>query len=1020
MITPPRPDDELQRLKALWRYTMSDRSQDPVLERVTALAAAIYQVPYVLVSLVDEDCQWFKSHHGLEVQSTPREVSFCGHAILGEDVLEVPDASRDERFADNPLVIGAPYIRYYLGVPLRSPEGHAIGTLCLIDTRPRTILPGEQAHLATLATLVMQRLELLRLARQEQVVTRSGLGLWELDIASGSTWWNEAVYSLYEVERDFEHDRVSGVARYVPEDQARLEHCLTRALDEQQPFDLSLRMMLNGSDEQRWVRATGRPASVGGVTTTVSGTIQDITVVKRHEHKLARHQRLDALINRLQQNFIRGDDLAETFDDTLKVLVEMTNSDSGFIGEVYYDDAGAPYLQTHAITDISWDAASLARFQAAGPTGMRFTRLDSLFGEVMRTGKLLISNRADQDPRRGGLPPGHPPLIRFIGLPIHHDDQLVAMLGLANCPTDYTPALAEELAPFLRSLGQLIDSLRLHQEHREAQRRLELASRVFADSREAIFFTDAEQRLIEVNDAFIAITGRSREGLLGQRPSFIEQVACSGGGAWPEADGQWRLPLHWRGEAVVRHSDGTAVPIQLSFSPVDNEGDGRGHGVGVFSDLTEFKRHAEELYLASHTDRLTGLPNRNGLVHLMRDALAECSGGRSLAVGILDLDGFSSINQSLGHAGGDRVLVRVAETLRQALGPREQLARLGGDEYAILLHEYDGHPKVFQRMLAALEAVEQTPRLSGSLGVTLYPQDNADPDTLLRHADQAMYRAKMMGGNTFVFFDLQQEAAMRQRQAMIDSVAAGLAADEFELYFQPQLEITSRSMEGVEALVRWHHPQLGTRPPDAFLSALTGSEVELAFDAWVLEAALAHLAAWYAQGHRFSVSINITPQSLVNEGFADTLAAALAVHPTLPPELLGIEVLESAALDDIAAATRVMERCRQLGVQLALDDFGTGYSSLAYLRDLPVDTVKVDKRFVIGMLEREEDLAIVESVVFMAKRFGKRVVAEGVETLDHIDRLAAMGCHRVQGYGIARPMPVPQLVPWMQSATTPE
>ena len=1022
MVAPPVPDNELARLKSLWRCTMRDRRKDPVIERITSLAAAVFQVPYVLVSLVDEESQWFKSHYGLEVASTPRSISFCAHAILHEGCFEIPDAARDPRFCDNPLVTEPPFVRYYLGAPLLSPEGLPIGTLCLIDSRPRTLSKAQHVHLETLADLVVQRLEVVRLSRQEEVVTHSGLGLWELDTASGTTWWNSTVYRLYGVDNDFAHDRESGLASYADSDQAHLEARLAEALTHQRGFDERLQIKRADAKRPRWVRVTGTPVAGEAGTTHIAGTIQDITRHVDHEQKLSRLQRIDSAINRLQSRFISGDDLAEAFQGALEALLDVTDSESGFIGEVHHDAAGAPYLQTHAISDISWDEASRAHYLAAAPEGMRFTRLDSLFGAVLLSGELLISNRADQDPRSGGLPPGHPPLHAFMGVPVVHDRQLVAMVGLANRPGGYTPSQAEELAPFMRSLGQLIDSLRLRDQHRRAQQRLELASRVFADSREAIFFTDANQRIVEVNGAFVDITGYSRDAVIGKpATSIIEPVSEPAHRIETTAAGIWQK-TRWRGEAVVMHACGSRVPIHLMFSPASirgeqgerggERGEEKGHGVGIFSDLSEFKRHAEALYQASHTDQLTGLPNRNALVSLMRSALSECPHDQTLAISLLDLDGFVEMNRSLGREEADRVLVKVADTIRQTLNPRDHLARLGGDEFAVIHHGYDGTVDALQRVLNALETLDHDPRITASLGVTLYPQDDTDPDTLLRHANQAMYRAKAAGGNGMAFFDLEQHQRMQERQAVVSRVAEGLASQEFELHFQPQIDVASRRLVGVEALVRWQHPQRGTCLPDSFLPHLVGSDVELTFDAWVIDTALAALAGWYRHGHPLQVSINLTPRSLVTPRFAETIAAALARYPDVPNELLCIEVLESTALDDITAATDVMRHCRQLGVSVALDDFGTGYSSLTYLRDFPVDTVKVDKSFVINMLGDEKDLAIVEGVIFLAQRFGKRVVAEGAESLRHIEHLSAMGCNVAQGFGIARPMPAGELLEW--------
>lgn len=545
----------------------------------------------------------------------------------------------------------------------------------------------------------------------------------------------------------------------------------------------------------------------------------------------------------------------------------------------------------------------------------------------------------------------------------------------------------------------------------------QLAELIFSESQNAIMITDQNNRITDVNAAFERITGYSRNDVLNHNPNFLS----SGRHSRAFYHDMWKSLVEqgeWRGELVNRRKDGELLPELLSLFLLRDNKDNITHHVAIFSDLTRLKKHAEELHLASHFDALTLLPNRHQMLSKIREAIAEAGDGATFAIGVLDLDNFQQLNRQLGHSAADNVLIAVAEKLSDRVGTRGDVARIGGDEFALLLHDVDGSAEQLHEIMEnlLLEGPSSVPLLvKASMGVTLFPLDNADPDTLLRHADQAMYQAKLRGGNTFAFFDPGHEQKLRDQQAVREDVTHAIKAGQLELFFQPQVDTQSQRLLGAEALIRWHHPERGLVMPDQFLPQISGTEIELALDIWVLNASLDQLSKWHADGLMISVSINFTPQSIVHENFYGTLLQALAAHPSLAPQFICIEVLESAALDDLSAATNMLKRLRDIGLQVALDDFGTGYSSLSYLRNLPVDLVKIDRSFVMAMLESNQDLAIVESVTYLAKRFQKGVVAEGAESSAHIDKLKLIGCDVVQGYGIAKPMPANQLFDWSQT-----
>ena len=309
--------------------------------------------------------------------------------------------------------------------------------------------------------------------------------------------------------------------------------------------------------------------------------------------------------------------------------------------------------------------------------------------------------------------------------------------------------------------------------------------------------------------------------------------------------------------------------------------------------------------------------------------------------------------------------------------------------------------------------------LTASLGVTLYPDDSADADTLIRHTDQAMYAAKQAGGHRYHWFDADHDRRARTHRELLQRVESGLAADEFRLYYQPKVDMRTGAVIGAEALIRWQHPDEGLLPPVRFMPAVETSELSIALDGWVIREALRQMTVWAAQGLKLQVSVNVCGRHLQQPDFVARLRTVLALYPTTPRDGLELEILETAALDDVAAISRLIEACRQFGVRFALDDFGTGYSSLTYLQHLPVQVLKIDQSFVRDLLVDADARAIVEGVIGLSAAFRREVIAEGVETDDHGCRLMQLGCDLAQGYGIARPMPPGQIPTWIAGWTPP-
>ncbi|MFT3847269.1 MAG: EAL domain-containing protein [Propionivibrio sp.] len=557
-------------------------------------------------------------------------------------------------------------------------------------------------------------------------------------------------------------------------------------------------------------------------------------------------------------------------------------------------------------------------------------------------------------------------------------------------------------------------------ERRLDEARLQRAAKVFSHAREGIIITDAAGTIVEVNDTFTRITGYTHDESVGQTPRILKS-----GIQGPEFyDAMWQSLAQkgfWYGELWNRGKHGELYAALTNITAVcDADGKTQNY-VALFTDITQIKAYQRQLEHVAHYDALTSLPNRVLLADRLQRAMIQSQRrGLSLAVLYLDLDGFKPVNDHFDHGVGDRLLVAIAQSMKEALRDGDTISRIGGDEFVAVLvdleQEYDCFP-VLQRLLEAASNPffidGNRLQVSASIGVTFFPRDGADADQLMRHADQAMYQAKQSGKNRYHVFDVARDAAAINQVRSLEDVRGALERNEFVLHYQPKVNMRSGAVVGAEALIRWQHPERGLLPPSAFLHFVEDHAISVELGEWVIDTALAQIEAWQAGGLDIPVSVNIGARQLLHSCFVESLDALLAAHPSVPPDRLELEILETSALEDMAQVSELMYTCLESGVSFSLDDFGTGYSSLTYLKQLPADVLKIDQSFVRGMLDDPNDLAIVNGVIGLASAFRRRVIAEGVETIEHGAKLLALGCELAQGYGIARPMPAADFPAWV-------
>lgn len=554
---------------------------------------------------------------------------------------------------------------------------------------------------------------------------------------------------------------------------------------------------------------------------------------------------------------------------------------------------------------------------------------------------------------------------------------------------------------------------------RLTENRVKLLAAVFENAREGITLANSDGTIVDVNPRFCEITGYTRDEVIGKNP----RILSSGRHDAAFYAAMWHALKsvgHWQGEIWNRKKSGEIYPELLSISVLQGTEASSSYYLAVFTDISDLKAQQAHLEHLAHFDALTHLPNRVLLADRLQIAMSQVRRNQQiLAVCYLDLDGFKPINDHHGHQFGDRLLIEVGQRLTQSLRGGDSVARIGGDEFVLLLNDLESTGEcdaIISRLLRTIaEPIVidgERANVSASMGVTLFPEDDADADTLLRHADQALYMAKEGGRNRFHLFDTSHDYELRVRREGLARFNAAMAANQLRLYYQPKVDMRRGRVIGAEALIRWQDPDLGLIMPAQFLSFIERNPSDIALGEWVIQEALRQIIEWRKAGLDLVVSVNISAHHLAQANFVSRLKLFLGTCP-VPAHCLEIEILETAALEDIGHITSLMAECHALGVDFALDDFGTGYSSLTYFKRLPATTLKIDQSFVRDMLHDSDDLAIVEGIVGLSRAFHRIVIAEGVETIEHGVRLLQIGCDLAQGYGIARPMPAEEFPGWL-------
>ena len=559
-------------------------------------------------------------------------------------------------------------------------------------------------------------------------------------------------------------------------------------------------------------------------------------------------------------------------------------------------------------------------------------------------------------------------------------------------------------------------------EREDHARRLDTAAVAFEHMREAVMVTDERHRIIQVNRAFEYITGFTAQEAIGRNPRLLNS-----GRQGADFYRDFYLALQgndeWRGEVWNRRKNGDIYPQWLSVKAVRNAAGELSSHVSVFADISDSKQSERKLWHLAHHDALSDLPNRLLLSARLEQAMRRARrNSAGLAVLFIDLDRFKNINDSLGHQAGDELLRIVSTRLQAVMLQRDTVARLGGDEFVVLLEDISDPgdtrriaERIIQQLSQPVELCGKSLVVTASVGISLYPGDAQDPESLLQHADVAMYRAKALGRNHLAFYAPRLTEEIRQRLELEHDLRQALANGQFTLHYQPQFAAVDGSLVAVEALLRWQHPERGMVPPNSFIPVAEETGLIREIGCWVTETACRQMQSWQTGGHpAFTLAVNLSPFQLRANCASQLLD--LLQRTGLSAEYLEFEITESLLVEDGGYALQQLAKIRQqVGMNIAMDDFGTGHSSLSQLKLLPISKLKIDRSFVRDLPDDNHNAAIVKAIVLMAHTLGLQVVAEGVETTAQRRLLCETGCDLLQGFLLGEPVPAEEITRRLES-----
>lgn len=964
------PHNESERLQALRKTGLLDSAPEERFDRITRLASQFFRVETCLVSLVDSERQWFKSRIGLDVQETHRDHSFCAHAILGNGILVVPDARLDPRFTNNPLVTGPPHIRFYAGAPLATRSGYRLGSLCLIDPEPRQLSQPQLKALRDFADCIEEEIDNARQAELQRKLNASMVRS------------NSMLRTLPDMVFVVNREHIFVVCNEHPDLLLPAQQILGRSIREVLPEELAQPL----EDLVSQAFASGELLS------------HEYSINQGQLHYEARLQQLDrreVLI--VIRNITRHKQDAERLQSSEALLRAVVDANS--IGtwklnlqteEMFVNDKWASLLgyRLEELGQITYDTWK----RRVHPDDLAYC-LD------------LINQHA-----RGEIP------FYEASLRMQHKDGRWVWITTRGRINSFTPDGQPEMM-----LGTHFDiSTQVYTEN-SLQEQSQHMQVIVDHMIDGIITIDGQGTLQSFNPAAELIFGYQSAEVLGKNVKvlmpephrshhdlYIQNYLGKGLGGIIGKDR----------ELEGLHKDGHLFPVEVGIAEVKQGGERL--FIGMVRDITQRKKAEEEVRQLAFYDALTRLPNRRLLLDRLQQTLANTDRHhRHSALLFLDLDNFKNLNDSAGHDRGDLLLQQVAGRLNQAVRQGDTIARLGGDEFVVMLEDLaiDSHDAANQAEVVAEKLLAELNRSfdldgleyhsSTSIGITLFNDQSHSREDLLKQADMAMYKAKAAGRNGIRFFDPQMQVAVTARAALEQDMHEAIRQQQFCLHYQPQVDQYGHIF-GAEVLLRWEHPTRGMVSPANFIPLAEETGLILQIGDWALQQACQTLADWAKNPAtaELTLAVNISVVQFRRGDLVGNLLRALE-RTGADPNKLKLEITESLLANNLDEVVDKMSALRQLGVSFSIDDFGTGYSSLFYLKQLPINQLKIDQSFVREILHNSNDQAIAEAIITMAKAMQLYVIAEGVETEAQREKLQQMGCNYYQGYLFSRPLPLP-------------
>ncbi|HSG04720.1 MAG TPA: EAL domain-containing protein [Marinobacterium sp.] len=903
----------------------------------------------------------------------------------------------------------------------------------------------------------------------------SQVGSWEVDLLQHRLWWSPEVYKLFELDPTISPASQSTFSKIIhPNDRERVNAAFLTSVEQRIPYDITHRLCMPDG-RVKFVRERGVTTyDNDGTALQTVGTVQEVTAEIEASHKLANSERrLRSILNAVPHG-IQENDLEGTITYSNEAHHHMLGIPSGeLVGQKIWDfacsdDEGAelrstlchliaelpepsPYIIQNLRSDgqpvwlrIDWDYRfnsedSLVGFTAI-ITDMTAQRAIERQLEIQEQEWRAAIDQADQAililDNNNHLQRANRAFYRLAGIrgsaigqslqqlasaATQHRELILALANFEDNVTEVFEDSAQEYS-FEIQTKALSDVGAIHYGRlitlsdltylRRLNQRLELFGAVFENTAEGIMVTDANKRIIEVNDAFTQITGYSSSDVARKQPTFLS----SGRHEQSFYKNMWRsIKEHgrWSGEIWNRTKGGRVYPELLTINSIKNSDDEITHYVGIFSDISMLKSSEERIEHLSYYDALTDLPNRALLIERIEQAIRHANRTKSrCALVMLDLDRFKHINESYGHSVGDKLIRDIAENLRKIVRDDDTLARVGGDEFVLLFEDVDDVSRLgfvterIQKVLALpVELPDQTVNMTASMGISVYPEDGSNASELLRNADAAMFHAKGQGRNTYHFYTEELTRKAFEVLLLENDLRQAIERNELQLFYQPQIDLNSGRIVGAEALVRWNHAVLGTVSPARFIPIAEESGLIIEIGDWVLEEGCRQLSLWHRSGINLKhLALNVAALQLTRGGMVSRLDVLLSLYG-IRPDLIELEVTEGFVMDKSERSINQLNALRELGVSLAIDDFGTGYSSLSYLKDLPMDKLKIDQSFTRGVPDDPDDMAITKTILALGQGLNLRVIAEGVETLEQAEFLKAAGCQYAQGYLYSKPVP---------------